>query len=244
MASKRSLSASPAALHERAPSRLTRERIVATALGVLDDTGAEGFSLREVARRLEVYPASLYWHMGGGRDVLLAAAAGAVLTDLVPPAAKGPEDWRDWLRALFHRYRAAVRRHPRAAPVLGSQLVSNAGVDLGLVEALLATLSLAGFRNQALADAYNATVAAMLGFTTLEFAAMPAEDPAAWERLLRARVEGVDPAAYPMVATHLPVLLNRGFILRWRSGADAPLDSGFDAYVEAFLRGLGPPSAE
>lgn len=221
--------------------RLTRERIVAAALAVLDDAGAEAFSVREVARRLEVYPAALYWHMGGGRDVLLAAAAGAALDGIAPPPPPVGGDWRGWLRDLFRRYRAAVRRHPRVAAVLGSQLVSNAGVDLGLVEAILATLSQAGFQGPALVDAYNATIAAMLGFATLELAAMPAEDLPGWERALRSRVEAVDAARHPVLAAHLPLLLNRAFILRWRSGDAAPLDDGFEAYVEAFVHGLAPP---
>lgn len=216
---------------------LTRERIVEAALVRLDRDGLAAFSLREVARDLGVYPTALYWHVGGGRDALLAAAAGAALADVAPPAAAG--DWRDWFRELFRRYRAAMRRHPGAAPLLGGQLLSNAGIDLGLVEGMLAALARAGFEGAALVAAYNAAVAAMIGFTTLELAEPPpADGRAALQDSLLRRLQEVDPVRHPVLSAHLPRMVNRAFILRWEDGRSAPLEAGFDAFVEVVVAGL------
>jgi AcrR family transcriptional regulator len=226
----------PRPKHDPAATALSRERIVEAALLRLDRDGLAAFSLREVARDLGVYPTALYWHVGGGRDALLAAAAGAALADVAPPAAVG--DWRDWFRELFRRYRAAMRRHPGVAPLLGGQLLSNAGIDLDLVEGMLAALARAGFEGAALVEAYNAAVAAMLGFATLELAEPPAEGSAALQDGLLRRLETVDPARHPVLSAHLPRMVNRAFILRWEDGRAAPLEAGFATFVEAFVAGL------
>ena len=46
---------------------LTRERIVEEAIALIDDEGLTGFSVRALARRLQVYPTALYWHVGGAK---------------------------------------------------------------------------------------------------------------------------------------------------------------------------------
>ena len=212
---------------------LSREQVVEAALQCLDRVGIEGFSLREVARAIGVFPTALYWHVPGGRNELLGAAAGAALRNVLPPAAGAT--WQDWLLDLFRRYRRAVQAHPNVAPLLGSQLVSNAGVDLDLVEALLATLRRAGFEAEALRDAYNVSVAAMLGFTTLEYASMPSDDVARWQDGLQRRL---DDAGRPELAAHRDLLFNRAFIVRWQNGREAPMDSGFEAFARATIDGL------
>lgn len=217
------------------PAPLSRERIVEAALAHLDRVGLAGFSLREVARDLEVYPTALYWHVGGGRDALLAAAAGAALADVRPPEA---EDWRAWFRDLFARYRAAIRRHPGVAPLLAGQLLSNAGVDVGLVEAMLARLAGAGFEGEALRHAYNTAVAAMIGFASLELAAPPPEGTQALRRMMEERLDALDPARHPVLAANLPALRNRAFILRWEDGRSAPLDDSFATFAKAVVAGL------
>ncbi|WP_204322846.1 hypothetical protein, partial [Streptococcus pneumoniae] len=69
-----------------------------------------------------------YWHLPGGRNTLLAEAAAAALNDVAEPFGAGG-DWAEWIRGLFKRYRDSLRRHPNVAPLLGAQLVSNAGVN-------------------------------------------------------------------------------------------------------------------
>lgn len=221
----------------RTKQPLSTERIVGAALACLDEVGFTGFSLRGVARALGVFPAALYWHVPGGRDGLLAAAAGEAIRDILPSGATALS-WQDWLRALFHNYRTAVRAHPNVAPVLGSQLLSNAGIDLDLIEALLATLTRAGFAGASLVGAYNVVIAAMVGFTTLEFAPLPADSTEPWQETLRNRLATVDPARHPTLAAHLPAMTNRAFVVRWHNGLDAPLDDAFATYVETVIGGL------
>jgi AcrR family transcriptional regulator len=214
---------------------LSKERIVAAALTQIDRDGLAAFSLRDVARALGVYPTALYWHVPG-RNALLAAVVEHALHDIWPPRGRGR--WQAWLRALFHRYRAAVRRHPNVAPLIGAQLVSNAGIGPELVERILATLADAGFSGNKLVDAYNTVIAAKVGFVTMELAAAPDEDRARWNAAMRARISDVDAAKLPVLARNLKRLGNRAFILRWENGITQPLDSSFRLYVEVFIAGL------
>lgn len=216
---------------------LTRGQVLAVAMDLIDEKGLEAFSLRDVARTLDVYPTAIYWHFASGRNAILAEIAAAAFSDVAPT--RRPEDgWQDWVRDLFHRYRSALRRHPNFAPLLGAQLVSNAGVNPMLVEKILAALTTAGFEGRTLIDAYNAVVAAMIGYVTLELAPMPKDDPAGWARELEEKVRGLSPEDYPLIGRHMDLLANKAFIVRWQSGRVNPLQGGFDLYVEMVLAGL------
>ncbi len=184
-----------------------------------------------------MFPGALYWHCPGGRKALLAAAAGHAVSAVLP-FEDDSRPWQEWLRALFRRYRAVIRAHPNVAPVLGGQLLSNTNIDFALVERVLSVLARAGFSGPGLAAAYNVTIAAMVGFVTLEFAPLPVDDPAAWRAAQRARTQMIDPDRYPTLARAMPDLANRAFILRWQNGSEMPLDDSFDAYVDTVIDGL------
>ena len=217
------------------PSPLSRETVLAAALELIDRNGVEGFSVRDLARALDVFPTALYWHVPG-RTALIAGAVAHAIRDLPAPRADG--DWQAELAALFARYRAVVHAHPRIAPVLGVQLVSNESMDLVIVDRILALLESAGFQGEGLRHAYNAVIAAMVGFVTMELAALPADDPEGWAGAHRARIESVDPKTCPTLARNLPELADRAFVLRWSGGVDRPLDQSFDAWCRVILHGL------
>lgn len=221
----------------RSPSpKLTKDKIVAAALAVIDRRGGADFSLRDVARRLGVYPTAIYWHVPG-RNALIGEIAAFAMRDIVPPV--DPRNWRAWLRGLFRRYRVAVRRHPNIAPLLGAQLVSNEGVDARLIEGMLLALTHAGYSGRALIDAFNVVVVTMSNFVTMEFAPEPAEDPRGWAAGLERRIRALGTPDYPTLARHLPAMANRVFILRWQNGTKVPLDSSFEAFIDCVIAGLG-----
>lgn len=216
---------------------LTREQVAAAALACLDRNGLERFSLREVARDLGVFPTALYWHVPGGRNGLLAEIAGAVLEG-VTPGLDEAVGWRDWLEELFGRYRDAVRRHPNAAPLLGAHLVSNSGVQAEMVEGIVWALERGNFHDLELVEAYNATVAGLVGFVTLEFARPPQEDAAVWEATQKCRVATLTDGTYAAIGRNAAALAGKAFILRWKDGKANPLDSSFAAFTTALLDGL------
>lgn len=218
-----------------APAAMNKDRVVAAALAIIDRDGVEAFSIRHLAQALGVYPTAVYWYVPS-RNALLAEVVSRALADVVPPGEIG--DWRDWLKDLFRRYRASVRRHPNVAPLIGARLVSNAGADPELVDRILAALSAAGFAGDALVHAYNTVVAAMVGFVTLELAPMPVEDADTWSAELRKTFRDADAGRYPALAGNLPRLENRAFIVRWQNGTAVPLDDSFEMFIDVAVRGL------
>jgi AcrR family transcriptional regulator len=218
----------------KADGVLTRERIVAAAIQEIDERGLAAFSIRNLAGRLGVYPTAVYWHIAN-RNLILAEVVGQVLGGASPSANL---DWRDYLRQLLGRYRSAIKAHPNVAPLVGAHLIGNASIPFAFVERLLAKLSEAGFTGEDLVDAYNTVVAALAGFITQEFAPVPEEGGDAWRAGIQERLLSVDAKACPTLAANLPLLANRAFILRWRSGAEAPLDASFERYAETVVAGL------
>ncbi|MEM5290221.1 TetR/AcrR family transcriptional regulator [Paraburkholderia sabiae] len=226
-----------AAKKKAAPSdrALTRERIVAVAIEQIDQNGLTAFSLREVARQLDVYPAAVYWHVPN-RDALLAAVVEATMSGVTPEI--GKLEWQDWFRELFRRYRKSVQKHPNVAQLVGAQLVSNASLSPLLIDRILAVLLDAGCGEERLVDMYNVAVASMVGFATLELAPLPTDDLDNWASQLQDKVHEIRALEYPTLARHLPALANRAFIVRWQSGSEVPLDSSFEAFVEVTIAGM------
>jgi TetR/AcrR family tetracycline transcriptional repressor len=230
----------PGNVAKRVASTLSRESVVAAALLEIDRNGLENFSLRNLAKTLGVYPTAIAWHVSS-RGQLLAEVAAVALADVLPPGF--PDSWQSYLRQLFHRFREAIRRHPNVAPLIGTQLVANRGVDLEFVERLLAALAHAGFSGQRLVTAYNAVIAALVGFTTQEFAPIPADDTKAWQTGVRERLNSVQAFTHPILTKNMKLLANHAFILRWQNGVENPLDDSYDAFVEIVIAGLEQSAA-
>ena len=213
---------------------LSRDIVVAAALDWVDERGLESLSVRGLAKSLGVFPTALYWYVPS-RETLLGEMVAEVLHGFVPEW--DGVDWRDYVSALLHNFRTAIRRHPNVAPLIGTQLVSNTAIDFVLAERNLAAMAAAGFTGAALVGAHNTLIAALVGFTTQEFAPLPS-DAAAWQDAMRQRVAAITPADYPASAANLPALTNRAFVLRWQNGVTAPMDDAFDMFVRTIIAGL------
>lgn len=215
-------------------SGLTREAIVAAAIKLLDGTDLESFSMRNLAKELGVYPTAVYWHIPS-RNAVIAAVISEILKDITPP----PSDaWKEWLKALFRNYRDAIKRHPHISPLIGVQLVSNASVDLDMIEGILRALVNAGFPKATLPMAYNVVQSAMVGFTTEEFAMVPKEEADEWAEGMQQMLDSVDAQEHPLLVENIDRMKNRSFILRWQNGIDAPLDESFEMFIDLTIRGL------
>ncbi|MER7844592.1 TetR/AcrR family transcriptional regulator [Kitasatospora sp. NPDC096077] len=97
---------------------LSRERIVAAALRLIDDEGSEALSTRRLAAELSVSGPSLYNHFAT-KDELLDAVVDSVIGEVDLSMFDGrdtpwPQALRDWARS----YRAALAAHPNIVPVL------------------------------------------------------------------------------------------------------------------------------
>jgi AcrR family transcriptional regulator len=99
----------------RASAKLSRDGIVAAAVGLADRDGLAGLSMRRLAQHLGVDAMSIYYHLHD-KDALLAACADAVVAEIAPGQDSGP--WTERLRSLIMQARRTMVRHPWAARVL------------------------------------------------------------------------------------------------------------------------------
>jgi TetR/AcrR family tetracycline transcriptional repressor len=167
---------------------LSREKVLAAALALVDRYGLEELSIRSLARTLGVKPMSLYNHVANKQD-LLDTIHEAVLTEALKAQAHG-DSWRSGLRLLAHALRRGLRAHPNAIPLLASRPARSPAL-LAAGNELLGMLLDAGFTPHQALYALDAVAAFVIGHAIAEFAAF---DEAVPER------DGQDLAAQ---ATHL-----------------------------------------
>src|SRR4026208_1850695 len=91
--------------------RLTRERIIAAALRVMDTDGLEAVSMRRIAREVGVEAMSLYHHVRDKEDVLDGICE-AVMREFEYPDGAG--DISERLRAGARSYRRLLPDPPHA----------------------------------------------------------------------------------------------------------------------------------
>lgn len=101
---------------------LSRGKIVAAALALVDAEGLAALSTRRLAAELGVSGPSLYNHFAT-KEAILDAAADTVIAKVdvsmfAPAAEGGAADWRQALLDWGRSYRAALSTHPNIVPFL------------------------------------------------------------------------------------------------------------------------------
>lgn len=96
---------------------LSLERIVATAVDLLDTEGVNGLTMRRLADRLGSGAMSLYWHVASKEEVF-DLALNSVLEYRGPPQNLEGQDWRGEVVHMLEDWRACMLRHPWSASLL------------------------------------------------------------------------------------------------------------------------------
>lgn len=143
--------------HRTSPP-LTRDRIVAEAVALLDEDGAAGLTMRRLAERLGAGPTTLYWHVRTKDDVL-DLALDAVFGDVELPGTPG--EWAADVRALLVGWYAVMLRHPWAPGLLGRPMLGPN--VLARTEFLHASLARGGFAGLDLAVATHGLANYVIG---------------------------------------------------------------------------------
>ncbi|GCA48399.1 tetracycline repressor protein class H [Sinorhizobium sp. KGO-5] len=107
----------PSAQEARSEPSLSRQRIVATAVELLDAHGIDGLTMRRLADRLGSGVMSLYWHVDNKEDVF-DLALDSVLEYRRPPQTVESQDWRGEVVHMLEDWRASMLRHPWSASLL------------------------------------------------------------------------------------------------------------------------------
>lgn len=138
---KRSQVKTLAARESRSEPALSLERIVATAVELLDSQGIDGLTMRRLADRLGSGVMSLYWHVDNKEDVF-DLALDKVLEYRASPEVAKPQDWREDALHVLEDWRASMLRHPWSASLLPRRALGPN--ILGRLELLARALSRAG----------------------------------------------------------------------------------------------------
>jgi AcrR family transcriptional regulator len=139
---------------------LTRERVLRTALAMVDKGGLEALSMRKLAAELGVEAMSLYNHVKN-KDDIVSGMLNIVASEIELP--EGDLEWRQALRArAIAAYEAFVRR-PWAARIWMS--ASSVSMDrFAQSDAALRFLREAGLPAPAIYSAYHALDGYALGY--------------------------------------------------------------------------------
>lgn len=121
---------------------LTRERILTTALRLVDEHGIEALSMRRLAAELEVDPMAIYHHLPS-KQTLLTGLTDLVFADLRLPPADGSA-WQDQVRAFGQAYSELVSRHPNLALHLIANMEPGSQALLAANEQLYTALAATG----------------------------------------------------------------------------------------------------
>lgn len=151
--------------------RVTVERIVETALAILDEEDTEALTTTNLARRLGISQPTLYSHVASLDEVRRAVAWRGMseLSERVRRAVLG-RTGDDALFAMAHAYRAYVRTHPArylvqlAAPATPEYLAASERA----AEAVRAVLRSYDLSDAQVVEAHVAFRAAVHGFVHLE----------------------------------------------------------------------------
>ncbi|BFV61025.1 hypothetical protein KCMC57_up61290 [Kitasatospora sp. CMC57] len=159
--------------------KLTADRIVEAGMAVFAVTGYHGFSVRQVADRLDVHAGSLYYHVPSKAALLQLMAdrvarqaydAGTEALAALPARAA----WPDRITAQAVALRQSIRRHPGGAIMLAGSPKTLSPGALSLMERLLATLAEAGLPPEHHGAAADTVLSHVTGYVLQEQSEPPA----------------------------------------------------------------------
>ncbi|GAA1655268.1 TetR/AcrR family transcriptional regulator C-terminal domain-containing protein [Nonomuraea maheshkhaliensis] len=147
---------------------ITRERIVAAALDLLNDKGMDALTVRALASRLGVGAPALYWHVRNKQELLdemstfVMRRVTDALSEIAPSAG-----WRDDVAAYGRVLRSEYLRHRDGARIFSGTRFSDPDV-VKAKERWLERLTGAGFSLAEADDTLDLVTAFVVGFVIEE----------------------------------------------------------------------------
>ena len=140
--------------------RLSRERVLRTAIRRADQGGLEALSMRTLAEELEVAPMALYRHVAN-KDDLIDAMIDVIFSEIGLPS--GGADWKTAMRQRAVSLRDVLARHRWAIGLMESRR-SPGPANLRHHDAVIGRLRAAGFDVGMAAHAYSLLDSYIYGF--------------------------------------------------------------------------------
>jgi AcrR family transcriptional regulator len=172
---------------------LSRERIVDTALALVDDKGLEALSMRALGAELGVDPMAVYYYVPN-KAALLDAVVEAVMSEIDLDVDDPSEPAQERLVRAAMAYADVLVRHSSALPALLARGPA-APAALAPVELMVAILRDGGLSLEHAVAGMNVMTAAVRGYAAIIAAAMADPD--------HRDVEGLVALASPDTFPHL-----------------------------------------
>jgi AcrR family transcriptional regulator len=145
---------------------LSRERVLAAAVALVDSDGIQALTMRRLAADLGVEAMSLYYHLPA-KEALLDGLVETVLAEIDAATArlptKGDDDWRARIRRQFLAARQVMLRHPWMPGLLSTRRTIPPRV-FAYYEGILGAMVGAGFSYRLAHRALHAFGSLPLGF--------------------------------------------------------------------------------
>lgn len=184
-------------MKNRQHTPLSKERILATALHLIDTQGLRRLTMRRLGDALEVEAMAIYHHFPRGKEALLDALVEHVSTVAAEPPSDA--DWRAPLRAWARSLRSRLCAHPELLPLLITRPTTSQAA-LTTADTQRAAFEQAGLRGAVIPIATHTLTSYVIGSTALEIRAArqpgtangrPTEPASATERHFEAGLEAV-----------------------------------------------------
>ncbi|MFD8228856.1 TetR/AcrR family transcriptional regulator [Streptomyces massasporeus] len=234
--------ARPATDEDGRHGRLSRERVLAAALDLVDREGLAALAMRRLGAELGVEAMSLYRY-APGKTALLDGVVEALFLQLeerlaaapAPEAAAATTEWRAELHRIARITYQVCLDHPEGAPLIFTRftevpLARRAPAVLRDHERVLGVLWDAGFDERRSAPVLRAFTAWVLGYVSVELRAM-VDNPREPDPAFRLGLYRMPSDELPRLRATAPALARRG----GPEGLAAGLDALLDRFVERDL---------
>lgn len=220
--------------------RLSRERVLAAALELVDREGLSALSMRRLGAELGVEAMALYRY-AAGKDSLLDGLVEALYLELEErltggadataqqPTDSGASGWRAELQRIARALYDVCLAHPQVVPLVSTRMmaVPLARRPLAVLrehERILLLLRKAGFDDARAASVFRAYTAWVLGYVSVELKAM-VDNPEESDPAFRLGLHRIPAQELPVLREIAPALAESGGPEGLSAGLDALLDS-------------------
>lgn len=200
--------------------QLTRERIIAAAVELIEREGVTTITMRRIATQLDCAVMSLYNHVPS-KEALLDGVAEYVMSG-IEVHSEPDASWQEQVRAQARAFRQIARAHPRCTMVVVSRPSNYSAAAQRPFELALATLTSAGFSGADAVRIVRAFIGYVVGCLLREVGVAPSL--AHPDDVLRTGREP-DPAEFPLLTQLAGELAERDH--------DADFEFGLDLLVRA-----------
>jgi AcrR family transcriptional regulator len=213
--------------------RLSRERVLAAALELVDREGLSALSMRRLGAELGVEAMALYRY-AASKDALLDGLVEALYLELegrlaAEPATDAVEGgWRSGLHRVARATYEVCLAHPQAVPLLATRMlaVPLARRPLAVLrdhERVLALLRGAGLDETRTSAVFRAYTAWLLGYLSVELRPM-VDNPDETDPAFRMGLHRLSPQELPTLRETAAALAEQGGPEGLATGLDALLD--------------------